>query len=759
MYQGIRPFIILLFIFLTINSQLYSQEGTRPKIGYVFSGGGAKGMAHVGVLKVLEEVGLQPDYITGTSMGSIVGGLYSIGYSAEELGQIVEQDPWGKVLTNQIPSDHVIMRRKHEYGRFALEMNIYDGKPELPSGVIEGQKISEFFSELSWRQAGVDDFNDFPVPFVCIGTDILKGEMVLLNSGDLSSAMGASMAIPSVFSAVKRDSSHLLVDGGVMRNFPVQEALDMGADIIIGVYVGFDREISEEQLRSLTSVITRTTLLAGAHDVESQIPLVDYMIVPDLAGYGASSFSGGLEIMNRGEEAARAQIDVLRALADSINSLGAAPEIEYLPDNDSLLISDIKVLTESGSMAHFVIEKSGIETGTYIHPAELNESIDNLFGTLFFHKIEYYFENMDHGYRLVFRIKEKATASIQGAVHYDNAFGPGLILNYTRRNYLVDGSRIGITADISGAPQFRGYYDIHLGKKHNFIGSLFVTGERELLPYYSNDVDIGNYRNTLLSGGLGFRQTLGTNSHLGTDFYYRHANLKLSQNIKAVEPEFSSIDNLIFMGFEINFLYQYNSFNSNLYPTRGSRVDISYRQSLATTEIGNFSRPDTVDLEDQITNSWDPYWHLHVDLENYLPLAKKLSLNSGLGLGLSDNEKPFTDYYYAGGYRYNLRQYQVAFVGLHSHELLVGNYLTGKLALQWEVIPGTFISALANMIFVSDDLDQFPDDIINWEDEARYIGAGLGFTMKTPLGPVSIYYGSRVDTWNPIWYTNIGFTF
>ncbi len=742
-------------------ASIYCQQnsGQRPKIGYVFSGGGAKGMAHVGVLKVLEEAGLQPDYITGTSMGSIMGGFYSIGYSAEEVSNIIETVDWGRVLTNQIPSDHVIMRRKHEYSRFLLDMPIYDHKPELPAGVIEGQKLSELFSELSWRQAGVDDFNDFPVPFACIATDILKGEMVLLNSGDLSSAMRASMAIPSLFSAVKRDSSHILVDGGVLRNFPVQEAIDMGADIIIGVYVGFDSQMTPEQLRSLSAVITRTSLLAGAHDVQSQVPLVDYMIVPDLTGYTPASFTDALEIMKRGEEAARAQIDVLRALADSINSLGAAPEIVDMPDNDSLLISDIKVLTESGSMARFVVEKSGIETGFYIRPAQLNEGIDNLFGTLFFDKIEYYFEDMDSGYRLVFRIKEKAPASIRATIHYDNAFGPGLILNYTRLNYLVDGSRIGITADIGGAPQFRGYYDIHLGEKRNFIGSLFIGGERENLPLYSNNVNMGNYNHSIMWGGLGFRQTLGTNNHFGADFYYRHATLKLSKNIKELMPEFSSIDNIIFKGLEIRFLYQYNSFENYIYPTRGSSVDISYRQSLATTETERFSWPDSVESEDRSTQIWAPYWHLNAELENYLPMGKKLSLNSGLGLGLSDDDKPFSDDYYVGGYRYNLRQSQVAFVGLHNHELLEGNYLTGKLALQWEVIPGTFISALANMVFVSDELNEFPNDILNWNDDARYMGAGLGFTIKTPIGPISVFYGSRVDIWNPIWYTNIGFTF
>ena len=717
-------------------------------------------MAHVGVLKVLEEVGLEPDFITGTSMGSIMGGLYSIGYSASEISEIIETIDWGKVLTNEIPSNQVIMRRKHEYQRFLLEMPVYDGRPELPAGLIEGQKLSELFSELSWRQAGVNDFQDFPYPFICIGTDILKGEKVEMNSGDLSSAMRASMAIPSVFTAVVRDSTHILVDGGVMRNFPVQEAIDMGADIIIGVYVGFDREMKPEQLRSLTSVITRTSLLSGAHDVASQIPLVDYMIVPDLEGFGPSDFTSGVEIMNRGEKAARDQIDLLRALADSVNNLGAPPARRQLPRNDSLLVKEIRVLGASPALTRFMIARSGIETGAWITPDILNEGIDKLFGTLFFEKIEYYFEDMDEGKRLIFRIKEKADSSLKLALHYDNAFGPGLIVNFTRLNTLMEGSRFGFTADISGSPQFRTYFDLHLGKKRNFIGSLFLNAESEKLPFYFNNLDIGNYNHTLFSGGFSFRQHLGVNSNLGADAYYRHATLRLSENIKEVRPELEYLDNFIFRGPEVAFLYQLNTFDNYLYPSRGTRIRVKYKQALNTGFISQFSFPDSLNVEeDRYKESIDPYWHFALDYESYFRLGKKISLNLEFSAGLSANDKPFPDNYYLGGYRYNLRENQVAFVGLNSHELLQGNYVKEKVALQIQPVSNLYVSALFNFLFVGDDFNTFIDEFLSFSKEGRYMGAGAGFTYRTPLGPVSVFLGSRTDVWNPIWYLNLGYTF
>jgi NTE family protein len=606
----------------------------------------------------------------------------------------------------------------------------------------------------------VDDFADFPIPFVCIGTDLLRGEMVEMNSGDLSSAMRASMAIPSVFTPVIRDSNHVLVDGGVLRNFPVQEAIDMGADIIIGVYVGFEQEMKPDELRSLTSVMTRTSLLTGAHDVEDQIQFVDYLIVPDLEGYSASSFSNGVDIMNRGEEAARNHIDRLRALADSVNNIQAAPEKNQLPANDSLLITDITVESANPSMTAFIFDKSGLKPGTWITPAELNSGIDKLFGTLFFDRIDYAFVALDEGYRLVFRIKEKAHSSLNVALHYDNFFGPGLILNYTLLNSLKEGSRAGLTVDISDNPQMRGYYDLHLGKQRNSIASLLANAERGERPIFSNNVDIGNYLHTYLNSGLAFRQMMGTNQQVGIEFYYRYSSLRLSKNIKEVMPDLAFLKNFIYRGPELKFLYQLNSYNSNLYPTRGIMLDLEYRQAFQTKFISKYDLPDSLNfLDDRTIETMDPYWHLTGIIESFLPLGKKIAFNCELAAGLSDNTKPFPDNYFIGGYRYNLRRNQVPFVGFRINEVLHGNYLKGKLAFQSELVPNLFTSVLANMIIVSDEIETFLEDLLSWDEQTRYIGLGAGFTYKTPIGPFSVYLGSRTDVWNPIWYTNIGFTF
>jgi len=752
--------LMLALMFLPQFLHAQSERGERPKIGYVFSGGGAKGMAHVGVLKVLEEVGLEPDYITGTSMGSIMGGLYSIGYSADEISNIIETVDWSHVLTNEIPANQVIMRRKGDYSKFMMEMPVYNGKPELPSGLIEGQKLSELFSDLTWRQAGVNDFNDFPTPFSCIGTDILKGGMVEMNSGDLSSAMRASMAIPSVFTPVIRDSSHILVDGGVVRNFPVQEVIDMGADIVIGVYVGFDSQMKPEQLRSLTNIMTRTSLLSGAEDVQSQVPLVDHMIIPDLTGYTPASFTSGVEIMERGEVAARSQIDGLRALADSVNALGPKRVKQQLPSHDSILLKEITILEASSAMTRFIVATMELELDGWITNEQLNAGMDRLFGTLFFDRIDYFFEGLEEGYRLVFRLKAKPDNSIKFALHYDNDFGPGVILNYTRLNTLVEGSRMSITGDISESPQLKGYYDIYLGKKRKTIASAFATAARAKLPMFNeNEVDIGDYKRSYFVGGLSLSQILKLNSQLNAAFYYRYSSLKISQTIKEFLPELEYLNNFVYSGPQFSFGFQHNSFDNLVVPTKGTRAFLNYRQSLGTKFISNFNFPDSLNLDNSLVEFMDPYWVVTGAWESYFSLGKKVSLNFEFGVGVSANEKPFTDNFYVGGYRYNLRQHQVAFVGLNSFELLQGNYVKEKIAIQYQVIPNLYLSALGNLILVADDNAEFLDNILEFSSDGRYIGAGAGAVYKTPVGPVSVFLGSRTDTWNPIWYINIGFNF
>ncbi len=218
-------FKILFSILLLLQSGQYvisQQVNSRPKVGLALSGGGSLGMAHIGVIKVMEEAGLRPDYITGVSMGSIVGGFYAIGYSADSLHKIVKGMNWDLILSNNIEENKVIFSEKEHFNNSIISLPLTSRKVTLPSGLINGQQIENLFSYYAWPAAGRNDFSKLPIPFMCLAVDILTGKKVGLRSGYLPDAMRASSAVPTLFTPIKIDSA-LLVDGGVLRNYAADE--------------------------------------------------------------------------------------------------------------------------------------------------------------------------------------------------------------------------------------------------------------------------------------------------------------------------------------------------------------------------------------------------------------------------------------------------------------------------------------------------------------------------------------------------------
>ncbi|HSO77069.1 MAG TPA: patatin-like phospholipase family protein, partial [Bacteroidales bacterium] len=233
--------LFLIFVLLAPPFSVNAQDSiVRPKLGLALSGGGSHGLAHIGVLKVMEEAGLRPDFITGVSMGAIIGSLYSVGYSADTLQTLFNKTDMGLAMSDRIPENKIIYQEKKHFHNSILALPITPKRLILPPGLIQGQQVENFLSYFLWPAADINDFNELPIPFCCLSTDILTGKKVLFDSGYLPDAIRASIGIPSVFAPFRIDTM-LLVDGGVARNFAVSELLDMGADIVIGSYTGFKR--------------------------------------------------------------------------------------------------------------------------------------------------------------------------------------------------------------------------------------------------------------------------------------------------------------------------------------------------------------------------------------------------------------------------------------------------------------------------------------------------------------------------------------
>ena len=285
------------------------------KIGLVLSGGTAKGLAHIGILKVLDEEKVPIEYVTGTSMGSIIGGMYSVGYTPQEIEEIAVNMDWMGLFSDKIDRKDKGAVRNSIEDKNSTVIPVKNFMPKLPSGVVGGKTASERLNELFYGALGIEDFRKFPRKFAAVATDLESGEGVMIDKGSIATAIRESLSIPSVFSPI-RDGKRLYIDGGVVRNLPVQDAKVLGADYTIGINVGDGFTKRDESKMNLIDVVTDASTIAGRQEVERQIRMLDLYIKPDLEKFESYDFFKIKDIIAAGEAAARANIDEIRKLSN-----------------------------------------------------------------------------------------------------------------------------------------------------------------------------------------------------------------------------------------------------------------------------------------------------------------------------------------------------------------------------------------------------------------------------------------------------------
>jgi len=757
-YMSLSIKILSLILALSFigHSLLLAQSipAERPKIGLVLSGGGAKGLAHIGVLKVLEEAGIVPDYITGTSMGSIIGGLYAIGYSAEELSVLNRSINWPVQLSDDIPLRNISLEEKHDYKRYMVELPIRKKKITLPSGLREGQNLANLLSGMTWRTAGIGSFDSFPYPYRCVGVDIIQGEIIDFSSGDLASGMRASMAIPSVFTPVVADSTRVIVDGGVIRNFPVDEVLQMGADIVIGVFTGFKKMETPEELNSMVKILSRTTAVFGIHDSKVQSDKVNLLITPNLDQFSSADFNRSIEIEKAGEAAARLHFHELLELAASQNQYGPRIKPLPMPEKDSILITRVRVndlLYNDQSLAY---GKLNIPRNSYLTRDHLQQGIEGLFGTLYFDRLNYRFEKDGDGFRLMVNAKEKPPSSLKASVHYDNFYGAGLLFNFSQSNFLVSGARLTTAVDVSEYPQARVFYRKYTGKKMNLLADFEANFESNLIPGYLEGEEFGYSRQNHFITDLSLKYVLNLNQQLGAGLLFEYSAVYPNKAMQNLHPDIFNFERFGFAGLGLRGSYHANMLDDQLYPTEGNLVDIYVKGIYNPLEDLKYLT-DTIRTE----TSLNSFGKFHFNFENYSLLGKKLSLRSGISLGLSTDEFIASDYFFVGGANYNLRRNQVPFIGYRIGEVVATNFTLVKLGLNYRISRNLQLEILSNALMGSDNFENLILSFLELDAENFYAGYGAGITYRTPFGPVNAFFaGSNKDT-RIRFYLNIGFTF
>ena len=474
--------IFLATIFLILSSPLLRAQDTTHKkdlkVGLVLSGGGAKGLAHIGVLKVLEEAGVRIDYIGGTSMGAMVGALYAAGYSANELDSIFRQLDFDKLLQDKTSRRAKSLHERYIYDRYAVALPFNNFKVGLPRAVSKGQNIYNEFVKLLYPVNEIYDFSQLPIPFLCVATDIETGKGVVLENGFLPQAIQASGSFPSLFDLVEIDGKWL-TDGGIADNYPVDEVKKKGMDIIIGVDVQSPLA-KREEINSFLSIFSQITTFPMIDNMPKKIKETDVYIKPDIEGFNVISFDKGETIINNGKIAAEHFLPRLREIAAQQKH---TEERERIQKIDSFYLKDVHFHNNEHFSRSYLRGKLHLKyLNRKISFEQLNDGIDNLMATNNFHSINHQIRHTFEGEHIDFYLRENPQRTfLKFGIHYDNLLKTGFLMNYTR-NYFLQSSDF-LSLDLIVGDNIRYQFDYFVDKGFYIsygLRSKFVQFDRKL---------------------------------------------------------------------------------------------------------------------------------------------------------------------------------------------------------------------------------------------------------------------------------------
>jgi NTE family protein len=444
--HGIWPTIALALL-VTARALAQAPEAVRPaaaahaaqRVGIVLSGGSAKGLAHIGVLRVLEEAGIPIDLITGTSMGALIGGTYAVGYTPSGLERIVTSLDFKSIFQDATDPRFLGLERRVVASRTLLALPIHHGRPELPGGLIAGQRISELLARLTWPAQTVRDFRQLRTPFTAVATDVASGQPVALDSGSLAAALRASMSLPSVFEPVEIDGQ-LLVDGGVVRNLPAKEARERGATVVICSDVSGGLA-DAANVRSVIDVVSQMVAFEMTASTAEQRRLCDVIIQPDTKGLGSDSYDRGAEWIKRGESAARAALPKLREIIASRNDSAQGMRAGYdALVGDTVRVRRVEVRGLSASGEPLARRTLNLRDGAIVTPDTLERAVERVYATGLYGSVTYQLERIDSATIAVISPLPREDDYVGLGFRFDDQHLASLLFTETIHNRLRYGS-------------------------------------------------------------------------------------------------------------------------------------------------------------------------------------------------------------------------------------------------------------------------------------------------------------------------------
>jgi NTE family protein len=756
--EKLRYIFLVLLMFIiqgllrTASSNLQHTVSIEPgpgSIGLTLSGGGAKGFAHIGVLHVIDSIGLRVDYISGTSIGAIVGAMYATGYSAKEIEEIALSVDWRGVFGLRPALDYVHIHNRRSSGRNIVEFPLKSTGIQFRTGFIQGQQLWSLLEKLFFHVRGIDDFNNFMIPFACVATNIETGEEVVMNKGDIVTALRASMSMPAVFEPVTRNDM-VLFDGGTVNNFPVDVAREMGADYVIGVYVS-DGLRSADELRTPVEVIYQMGFIRDALKFRTNKEKADIFLEPDLEGFTAAGFSRISEIIDEGKRSARCYI----ALLDSLNRSGQNTRYQVIRQAnrgkniviDSVLLSGLEN-----------VKPSFIRNIVNIHPLDtvdadrMQNLINTFYGTDYFGRVTYSFSPSSQEpekMNLTFNFSEKPFARISGGIHYNTYSGVGITGGISATSFIFNNMDAGLSARLSQQPAVRSGIRIFTGNTRNTWINVNSYGEMIDFPLHRSFPAMGEYKNRYFRVESSVNRTTGHNSFFtaGTAIY-----------TGMIEPEI--LTGLDFSGDEHGFeaFARWNKYSLDQHSFSRSGQNLSAELSYFfgrdhTLEVIS-ENGDISDLPYLVT-SGNSFLRINISWESFMSINRKLSYFARLQGGYQyPPAQGIFNMFNIGGDQHLLRN-QFTFSGLNEFGILTTSVIAAAMGWNYNVASDFYLTPVLNVglyDFRLNRLDELSTDMV-------VLGAGLGVGYLSLIGPIKISFSFSPQMESLVTSVNVGWSF
>jgi NTE family protein len=785
-------FIMTLFCFFLTTQ---SDAQNRPKVGLCLSGGGAKGLAHIGLLKLIDSLNIKIDYVTGTSMGAVVGGLYASGWSGRQIDSLAHTLDWSVLLNQYVPMNEISIDERDEYQNYMSEIPIKNHKIQL-NGLLDGQSLVAILTKFTHHVNHISDFDKLPIPFRCMAVDINTVTPVLLKSGDLVMAMRASMSIPTVFKPIKLDS-FLLVDGGVLNNFPVKELKEMGADFVIGSYTGA-RLLDESEMNTIDKILLQTSFFYSINESKEGIKQCQIFnnLTDNMKKIGSGAFKKSNRILKIGDEIAQKVLPQLEGLATQQHASGLIFKKEDLPVlQKKIVVNNIFVESNTNEIDEkFIRNNIDFKIEESVNDQNLDNSIKKIYAHRNLYSAYYTKEEIDSNrFDVHYKVIQDAKLKFKGALRYDTELGAGFILNVTARNLLGRNSRLVATVALAESSKYRIHYRKYL-KSARLSVNVVLSRDRDIVTAYTpNGASDNSFINIYKKFDAGFNYTLSSNASTYLGFTTEISNFK---------PRFAQSNalglNLIELEditFGANWQYRFNTLDRRFFPRKG--IDFVLENKFVLVSLQDLANKNltiqnssivTQDLP-KLTIFSNPHDRIKARFNVYLPIFPKLTcaLNFNCGItipnvikietdnGLTDtsfvfsDEIPITQSYFVGGIEQRSRNNHIPFMGLKDGEYTVQNFAALQIGFQYELTQRVLITPTFSYCYGSNSLKNFAANLkyFNFKKSAlsdekdfnNLYAYGLSLGFRSPIGPITFNASKPSFTDDFRYYFAMGYLF